>query len=1071
MLCPACTSENEDVALACRSCGAPLPSAGSSRRVRIGVDGERKQVTILFADITGSTRLIADLDPELAARRLEPMLRAMIAAVHRFEGTVNRVQGDGIMALFGAPVAYEDHAVRACRAAIEMHKAMQTGAEGGAAIRVGLHSGEVVVRSVRNDVSIDYDAVGASVHLAARMEQLAEPGATYMTPETFRLAADWIEAEPVGPLEVKGLPRPLQVYRLLGEAPGRTRWEARRARGIVPLVGREAELAALEAAADAAQEGRGGLIALSGEPGVGKSRLAHEFANRKAASGWTRLTAAAAPHGAAGIYEPIGALLRAWAGVGERDDAEAAARKLRNVFGSDSDALQAPLRNLLGLPVEETAWRELDPPVRRQRVLAAVRAFLVRAAAAGPLLVMVEDLHWADSGTVAALDAAAETAADRPILLLVTYRPEFRHEWPAGAQSREILLEALEPESAMRMLDLLLGEHPELREVKTLIAERAEGTPLFLEEMARALVETGALAGEPGVLRAARPIDAVEIPATVQSVLAARIDRLPVEEKNLLQLASVLGNDVPAELLRRLAGLPDPEIERLLARLQAGGFLFPAPSADGALYSFKHALTHEVAYRGLLRERRRALHVRALEALEASQAAPEQIERLAFHAAGGEVWDKAVQYLRQAGARAIEQSAYREAIRFLEQALEALGQSPESPETLRQSIDVRLSLRAAFGATGEIGRLDEHLHVASELAERLNDRPRLAAVNAARALTFNLLGHLDRTIETGGRARNIARALGDRRIEVASTLYVGQAYTWLGECQLALQLLRPPPADLLGELRHARIGTTGISSVLWLGLLCATQAYLGEFDDALAAGAQAQQIAAEANRPYDVAIADWYQGFAHGHRGDLDAASALLDRSYAVCRDGRIHLLIPIVSTSLGYVYALQGRLEQAAALLETALAQWRRTGMQYGVAWVSTHLGLVRLLAGDAQAAAELGETALALARKGKYRAAQTAALRLLGAAEAQRPSPDFERARARLTESLAAAEQAGLRPDIAHARLALGELALSAGAPAEAEVSLGEAATLYRALGMSFWRERALAAAGRSRYASAAG
>lgn len=1065
MLCPACKSDNDDVALACRRCGAALPPAGSSRRVQVGVDGERKQVTILFADITGSTKLIADLDPELAARRLEPMLRAMIGAVHRFDGTVNRVQGDGIMALFGAPVAYEDHAVRACRAAIEMHRAIQAEGAGEAAIRVGLHSGEVVVRSVRNDVSIDYDAVGAGVHLAARMEQLAEPGATYMTPETFRLAADWIEAQPIGPIAIKGLPHPLQVYQLLGEASGRTRWEARLARGLVPLVGREAELAALEAAAAEAREGRGSLIALAGEAGVGKSRLAHEFASAKAAAGWTLLTAAAAPHGAAGIYEPIGALIHAWLDAG----AEAPEDRLRAAFGADAASLQAPLRSLLGLAVEDAAWRELDPPVRRQRVLAAVRAFLARAAADGPLLLAVDDLHWADSGTVAALDAVAETASELPVLLLVTHRPEFRHDWPTAARKRELRLEALEPTNALRMLNLLLGAAPELQEVKSLIAERAGGTPLFLEEMARALVETGALASERGVLRAAKPIEAVEVPATVQSVLAARIDRLPPDEKNLLQLASVLGKDVPADLLRRLAGLPDSEIERLLARLHAGGFLFPA-AAGGPLHSFKHALTHDVAYRGLLRERRRALHVRALEALEGGQAAPEQIERLAYHAAGGEAWAKAAQYLRQAGARAIDQSAYREAIRFLEQALEALGQLPESSETMRQSIDTRLSLRAAFGATGEIGRLDEHLHAASKLAERLDDRPRLAAVNAARALTFNLLGQLDRTIEAGGRAREIARALGDRRIEVASSIYVGQAYTWLGECRLALRLLHPPPAELLGELRHARIGTTGISSVLWLGLLCATQAYLGEFDEALAAGAQARDIAAEVNRPYDLALADWYQGFALGHRGDVDAASALLERSYAVCREGKIHLLIPIVSTSLGYAYALKGRLDEAGALLETALAQWRRTGMEYGVAWVSTHLGLVRLLKGDPQAAAELGEAALTLARKGKYRGAQAAALRLLGVAEARRPAPDFERARGQLTESLAVAERAGLRPDIAHARRALGELSLRAGALADAEVSLSEAAAAYRALGMAFWRERALAAARRSAPASAA-
>ena len=1062
MQCPTCLSECAQGEAECRACGSPLPARPASRRVRIAGEGERKQVTVLFADITGSTGLIAGLDPELAASRLEPILRTMVAAVHRFDGTVNRVQGDGIMALFGATLAHEDHAVRACYAALEMHRALEADPHARAGIRVGLNSGEVVVRPVQNDVSVDYDAVGAEVHLAARMEQLAEPGATYMTAETFRLSEDWIEAQALGPLAVKGVAHPVAAYRLLGRRTGQTRWETRSARGLLPMVGRAAELATLQDAAAEAEAGRGSIVAIAGEPGIGKSRLAHAFSERRRAAGWTVLKAAAAPHGGAGIYQPLGALLRSWLGLDEREGEGRASEALRRGLGPEGDALRSPLHSLLDLPVEDAAWTGLDPPARRERVLEALTYVLRRIAESGPVLALVEDLHWIDSGTLAALDAAAQAAAEARLLLVVTHRPEFRRDWPSGVRSHEVRLGPLERAAERRLLDLLLGTDPELAEVKALIAGRAEGTPLFLEETTRALVETGALAGEPGRLHATRPVATVDVPPTVQAVLAARIDRLPPDEKALLQLASVLGREAPADLLRRLAEPAHGEVAPLLARLQAGDFLAPTPTAGGASYGFTHALTQEVAYTGLLLERRRSLHRRALDAIEAGHGGRDgQIERLAFHAAGAEVWDKAVGYLRRAGMRAIERSAYREAIGLLERALEALARMPETVEAMRDAIDIRLSLRTAFGATVEIGRLDAHLQVAGEIAERLGDRRRLAAVNAAHALAYNLLGRLDRAIAAGTQARAIARELGDRRIHIASSLYLAQAHTWLGEPEHALRLLDPPPLDLLGELRHERIGTTVTSSVLWLGLLCATRAYLGAFESGLAAGAQAQDVAEEGRRPYDIALAAWYRGFALAHRGDAEAALAALERSYAICRGGRIHLLAPIVTTSLGYAYALLGRLEEADSTLQATLAQWRRTGLEYGVAWAAAHLSLAKLLSGQLEEARRLAEDAAILAEKRGYRGVQAAALRLLGSIEGAAPAPDFAAGRRHIEASLQVAEAAALEPDVAHAQLALGRLLDRAGVHGEAGAAVAAARRRYAQLGMSYWASRARDAA----------
>jgi class 3 adenylate cyclase len=673
------------------------------------LEGERKQVTVLFADMKGSMELLADRDPEEARKMLDPILEHMMESVHRYEGTVNQVMGDGIMALFGAPLAHEDHAVSACYAALRMQESEKRYAEGvrrtegiPIQIRVGLNSGEVVVRSIGSDLKMDYTAVGQTTHLAARMEQLATPGSILITAETLRLAEGYVEVKPLGPVNVKGLSEPVEAYEVAGAGLVRSRMEAAAARGLSRFVGRDAEMYALQQALEKAGAGHGQIVAVVGEPGVGKSRLFYEFTRSHRTQGWLILESSSASYGKATPYLPVIDLIKTYCQIEVRDDGRKIREKLTGKLLTLDHALEPTLPAFLALldvSVDPSAssgqaeWRDLDPPQRRQRTLDAVKRLLLRESQAQPLLLVFEDLHWIDSETQALLDSLIESLPTARLLLLVNYRPEYQHGWGNKTYYTQVRIDPLPSESAQELLRDLLGDNIALLPFKRRLVERTEGNPFFLEEIVRTLVETKVLTGARGAYRSTKALEEIQVPATVQAVLAARIDRLSPEEKRLLQSAAVVGEDVPFTLLQAVVGMPEEELRLNLARLQAAEFLYETSLFPELKYTFKHGLTYQVAYNSLLHERRRALHAQLVTAIEMLYAdrTTEQVERLAHHAFRGEVWDKAVTYLRHAAKRAAARSANREAVTYLEEALGVLRHLSVNRVTLELGVDLRLS--------------------------------------------------------------------------------------------------------------------------------------------------------------------------------------------------------------------------------------------------------------------------------------------------------------------------------------------------------------------------------------------
>ena len=932
--CPGC---GQPVALGkkfCRSCGAAVP-AGFQGPGRAGVElpkhlaeriltsktaleGERKQVTVLFADLKGSMELLAERDPEEARAILDPVLTRMIDAVHRYEGTVNQVMGDGVMALFGAPLAHEDHAVRACYAALRMHDSIARYTEElrrthgiELRIRVGINSGDVVVRSIGSDLRMDYTAVGQTTHLAARMEQLAPPGATRLTEQTVRLAEGFVHVRSLGLAPVKGLTEPVPIFDLLGAAAARTRLQAAGARGLTKFVGRESELEQFRQAAEQARHGRGQVLAVLGEPGVGKSRLFYEFRHSHRTQGWRVLEASSVSYGKATAFLPVADLLRAYVRIDDRDDVRSIRAKvtgsLLTLDKSLEDAVPAALW-LLDVLEPTDAFLTLEPARRLRAAVDGVKRLLLRESTVQPLLLIFEDLHWIDAETQSVLDSLVESVPTAAVLLAVNYRPEYRHGWGSKTYYRQLRIDPLSADTADTLLRTLIGDDPAVDALKRQLIARTEGNPLFLEESVRTLVETGLLAGEPAAYRPTKATDAIQVPPTVQAILAARIDRLRPELKRVLQAASVVGKDVSIGLLEPIAELRGDALQRALAELQAAEFLYETQLFPDLEYTFKHALTHEVAYGSMLQERRRELHAALLGALERAHAdrLAEQVEVLAHHAVRGGIRDKALRYLVEAAHKARGRSAVREAVAFFEAALGLLDEMPETPDNLSRRLDILIDfgpvvIMVRSAAAPEV---EDIYRRALALVERLADDSRRFPVLWGLWFVLYTRGSYRPALMAAEELLAMAQGGDDtgRLVEAHHALW--PTLLAMGRSAAAVPYMEQAIA-LYERDRHA--GQAALYAGHDPGACCRYQLgaawwLLGFPDRALASARDAARLAEELKHPMTMTTTLWFVAWVQYQRGEREHAAESTNRQLALAQaHGFEHwidssLLIPVAA-------------------------------------------------------------------------------------------------------------------------------------------------------------------------------
>jgi class 3 adenylate cyclase/tetratricopeptide (TPR) repeat protein len=1106
MQCPRCQQDSPPharfclgcgarLALTCGSCGAELPggarfclqcgqavTAGTAAPVgspapetytpkhlaekiltsKSALEGERKQVTVLFADLKGSMELLAHRDPEEARKLLDAVLERMMEAVHRYEGTVNQVMGDGIMALFGAPLAHEDHAVRACYAALRMQESVTQYAEGvfrshgvPLQIRVGLNSGEVVVRTIGNDLHMDYTAIGETTHLAGRMEQMAAPGSTLTTGRTARLAEGYVELTPLGSRPVKGLGTPVDVYAVTGPGPIRTSLQAAMGRGLTRFVGRAVEVDQLGRALERVREGRGQVVGVVGQPGVGKSRLVHEFTGSERMQGWLVLQTGAVSYGKATVYRPVIELLRTYFGVHPRDDQQDIREKVTTKTLALDETLGPTLPALLSLldvPVEDPEWRTMEPRQRRRQTMDAVKRLFVRESQVRPVCLVFEDLHWIDFETQALLDDLIKSLATAPVLLVVNFRPEFQHGWGNEAHYVQLRLDPLPRANAEELLHLLLGEHAGLAQVKQLLAEQTQGNPFFLEESVRTLVERAALVGERGNYQAARTIENIEVPATVQAVLAARIDRLAPEDKRLLQSASVIGENVPLRLLQAVVDMAESELHERLERLRAAELLYDICLFPEPEYVFRHGLTCQVAYDSLLRERRRALHARIADAIERLYAdrLVEHIERLAHHAQRGELWDRAVHFLQQAGAKAFGRSANREAVMLFEQALETLRQLPETPDTIAQTADVHLGIRPALQLLGEHERTLAHLHEAQAMAERIGDQRRLGRAISFEVNCLFLLGQHERALAAGRRVRAVAAELGDATLGIVTDMYSGRAHLQLGEFPRAIDILTGVVASLTGDLAHDHLGLPTLPSVLARSQLVESLVEVGRFDESARYVDEAGALAQITNHPHTVLWACYARGHHHLARGEVQAATEALEEAFSLYRKYDMLTYGPRVSAELGLAWAMAGRAAEAVPMVQGAAEDAAARKQTNSHSQVLLLLGEVCLLAGRLEEATDAATQALDHFRRQQEKGHEAWALRLLAEIAARRGLAISGLAEAHFQAAMILAAKLGMLPLTARCELGLACLLRRVGQSERAVEMLVSARIRFGELGM---------------------
>jgi predicted ATPase/class 3 adenylate cyclase len=906
-------------------------------------DGERKTITALFADLKGSTALIEGLDPEEARAIIDPALHLMMDAVHRYEGYVAQALGDGIFALFGAPIAHEDHPQRALYAALRMQEEMRRYADTLRAkgyppllMRVGVNTGEVVVRSIRkDDLHTDYVPVGHSTNLAARMEQLANPGAIVVSAYTHRLTDGYFAFKDLGKTQIKGVEDPLNVYEVLGAGPLRTKLQIAARRGLTRFVGRQSEMEQLQHALAQAKAGHGQLVGVMGEPGLGKSRLFYEF-KLLSQAGCLILEAYSVSHGRASPYLPIVELLKSYFDIkaedGERKRREKVGGKVLMLDRSLEDTLPY-LFALLGIDEQPSLLQQMDSQIRRRRTLEALKKLFLRESLNQPLVLIFEDLHWIDNETQGFLDVLSESVGSARLLLLTNYRPEYRHEWGQKTYYTQLRLTPFGKAEAEEFLTVLLGSDGSLTPLKRLILEKTEGTPFFMEEIVQELTEQGILVrdGEETRRSTFLPVD-LHLPPTVQGVLAARIDRLAPNEKALLQQLSVIGREFPLSLVRQVVSQPEDELYRILSSLQHKEFLYEQPAFPEVEYIFKHALTQEVAYNSVLQERRKALHERTAQAIETlfHSNLEDHYSDLAHHYSRSGNAAKAVEYLSLAGQQATQRSANAEAITYFTTALDLLKTLPDTPERTQQELNLRVALGPLFLITKGYAALEmEHTYTqARELCRRVGETPQLFPILWGLWVFYLIRGEFRTAHELADQLLVFAQHLQDpallleAQIAAEETLYFrGEFVSSRAHLEQGIALYEPQQHRAHAFVYGQDPGVMGRiigSWTLWM---------LGYPDQALKRSLEALHLAQELAHPNSMAFALICACRLHHFRREAQILQERAEAGIALAIEQGLPYWLALGTIWRGQALAEREQVEEGIAQIRQGFAALQATG------------------------------------------------------------------------------------------------------------------------------------------------
>ena len=1058
MRCPNCATELPDSAKFCLECGRDLrartgfatPAAYTPKHLaerilttRAALEGEHKQVTVLFCDIANSTPLAEQVGPERMHALLNGFFELALAEVHRYEGTINQFLGDGFMALFGAPLAHEDDARRAVRAAVAIRRALRdrssyAGLGPGAqlAVRIGMNTGLVVVGSIGDNLRMDYTAVGDTTNVAARLQQAAAPSEIVIAEATARLVRSDVRLTAAGALPVKGRSEPVVAYKVLGLAPPRSAFEHAAERAFGRFVGRDTELRRLGAILAQAQAGAGRLVRVVGEAGSGKSRLVYELRRTLGGTDMTTLEARCRSYGATIPYLPILDLVRGQCGIEELDAPDVIGDKVRATLaalGLDAGERAPFLLHLLGVKVGD-GLDDLTLEAVRARTIEALRLVLLQGGRRRPLLVVLEDLHWIDDASEEYLGTLVEGLAAAPILMVATHRPDWRPRWAESTGTEEIVLPPLGEADSLSLLGDVTVRARLPEALLRVILDRASGNPLFLEELARAVAEQGDLAATRSV------------PDTLRAVLSARLDRLPDALKRLLQTAAVLGREFPRRLLEAVWEGPG-SVPAHLAELARLDFVHELTAGDDPAYAFNHALTQEVAYESLLTAHRQALHETAARALESAGAdrAEREWERLAYHWTRTPHADKAVEALRRVAARALAAYANAEAVAALREAeshVAGLGASRE-----RVALELALERSQAQFLLGQLTEVIADLEAREGAVARLGDASLTAQYHLRLAASRGMLGQTERAIADARQALAEAEAAGDVATAGKAHYILTRESFWSGDFARGAEH---------GRLAIARLERSGerwwLAMTNWMRALNFLE--LGRFDEALSAAAWVATLADQLGDARLASYSAWVGGWAHTTRGEWATGIAAGRRAVELAPDEMARAL---AEGFLGIGYTEQENADAALPLLERASAIFGRMHFPQLEGWLTMFQAQAHLLRGDHARAATVVAHGRQLVQGIHFAPAVVTAQAIEAGLAHHRGEPAV--ARHLLTDALALAEQSGARYATARVHLALANLAADQGDAAELARHREQAHTLFVEMGAPVWAARASA------------
>jgi class 3 adenylate cyclase/tetratricopeptide (TPR) repeat protein len=1028
---------------------------------------------VFFADVANYTAMSEKLDPEEVHQIMDGCFKILIDEIHKYEGTINQFTGDGIMALFGAPVSHEDHAQRACYAALSVQKAME---EYGQKIkkdigvdfkmRIGLNSGHVIVGSIGDDLRMDYSAVGDTTNLASRMENAAEPESVLVSENTHKIVRSYFEFEPIGEIEVKGKEKPQEAYKLIKTGDVETRIGASIAKGLTRFVGRPNSMPALMEVWEKAKSGSGQVVGIVGEAGVGKSRILLEFRNRRPQGEFTYLEGQCLQYGENIIYGPIKDIVKTYFDIEEGDREFIIKKKvIEKTFSLDeafSESALPVFQDFLSLKVDDQAYVQLEPQQKRERTFETIRDLFIRISQIKPLIIAVEDLHWIDRTSEEFLDYLIEWIAKTPIMLTLLYRTEYRHQWGSKTYYNRIGLDHLGTASSTELVRAMLEEGEVAPELKELILERSAGNPLFMEEFTQTLLENGSIEKRDKQYVLSRKVSDIQVPDTIQGIIAARMDRLEENLKRTMQVASVIGRDFAFRILQAITNMRE-ELKSYLLNLQGLGFIYEKSLFPELEYIFKHALTQEVAYNSLLLKRRKEIHEQiggAIEELYANRL-EELYEMLAYHYSESENHEKAYQYLRLSGDKAARNYANWEAVGFYKEAIDILKTEPKTEENIGKLIEFDLLIAGLLIPLSHPDELLNYIQEGEKLAQEIGDTKSLLIFYNYQSAFYSWKENPALALKYAENTFREAEKIQDVEMIVQS------AFALINVCQITGHFLKiveiaPKVIDLLEKNRMAQ--DIFIPPIHAYSFMCVyygiSLAQLGNYEEGHKYCEKGLYAARELGETFNLGYMELMNGGFYTIRGDGKGAINHLSKSIDYLQEASFAIALGAAWCFLGYSYYLIGDLNAARKNITKGIEIHEESGAE-GILYIYyNHLSLIHCELGEFEKAEGFAEKAVELSKKNKSNSGEGSSRISLGMILGRKDLSQVKTAEGSIYEGIKILDKLKLRPFCNIGYLYLGELYIDTRQKEMAGENLKKAEAAFKDMGMDYWLARTYSA-----------